>query len=126
MTVKQGGQLCCFAAPPSDANDTSSCPVYNGSSPLPTDLLYDIEADPAERHDLAPSQPALVASMLQRLAKHNATNEPCCICTGSDRTSEMDQPPPDGYWYSFADQTPNPAPDCKLQRDAEMVSLVDS
>ena len=54
-TVAFGGQLCCFSAPPSDANATSSClPAFaNHSEPLPEFLLFDVDADPAERHDLS-------------------------------------------------------------------------
>ena len=84
--------------------------------------MYDIEADPSEQHDLALSDPALLNLLLKRLAHYNATNVPCCICTGSSRTSEMDVPPRDGYWFSFHDQSPNPDPNCRLQSEA-MVQL---
>ena len=71
----------------------------------------------AERHDLAASRPAVVAALLARLAEHNASAVPCCICTGSGRTAEMDVPPLEGYWYAFHDQTHNPDPNCALQAE---------
>jgi hypothetical protein len=116
-TVAFGGQLCCFSAPPSDANATSSCPPAraNHSEPLPEFLLFDIDADPAERQDLSQALPEVVQQLKGRLDAYNATNVPCCICTGSARTEEMDQPPEDGYWMSFRDQSDNPDPNCKLQ-----------
>ena len=92
-----------------------SCEVYNGTQPLPVNLLYNIDDDPSEQHDIASSEPALLNALLTRLAEYNETNVPCCICTGSSRTSEMDVPPRDGYWYSFIDQTPNHDPNCQLQ-----------
>ena len=115
--VPHGGQLCCFAAPPADANFTASCApaLANHSDPLPDDLLYDIDADPWERYDLARSLPEVVRQLHARLDVYNASNVPCCICTGSDRTEEMNRPPIDGYWYAFHDQTPNPDPNCKMQ-----------
>lgn len=115
--VPLGGQLCCYTAPPSDANSTSSCApaLTNHSLPLPEDVLYDIDADPSERFDLAPAMPEVVKQLRARLDFYNASNVPCCICTGSGRTGEMDLPPKDGYWSSFHDQTPNPDPNCKLQ-----------
>mmetsp|Transcript_27831 Transcript_27831/g.68748 ORF Transcript_27831/g.68748 Transcript_27831/m.68748 type:complete len:150 (-) Transcript_27831:48-497(-) len=117
-TVAQGGQLCCFGAPPSDANFTASCPPVESPSPtLPVDMLFDIDTDPSERHDLSSAQPEIVQALLQRLATYNASNVPCCICTGSARTSEMDEPPLDGYWTSFRDQSPNPDANCKLQAE---------
>ena len=80
-------------------------------------MLYNIEADPSERRDLAPSQPDIVAQLRARLAHYNASNVPCCICTGSARTGEMDVAPADGYWFSFHNQTDNPSPDCALQNE---------
>lgn len=114
-TVPLGGQLCCLAAPPWRHNYSASCDVYNGTQPLPVNLLYNIDDDPSEQHDIASSEPALLNALLTRLAEYNETNVPCCICTGSSRTSEMDVPPRDGYWYSFIDQTPNHDPNCQLQ-----------
>ena len=117
-TVALGGQLCCYSAPPSKANHTASCPAaVKPPRPLPLNLLYDIDADPSELVDLSSSHPEVVQAMLARLAAYNATNVPCCICTGSDRTSEMDHPPLDGFWTSFRDQSPNPDPNCKLQSE---------
>ena len=143
-SVARGGQLCCLSAPPSDANASASCPpLFKGSAPLPPTLLYDIEADPAERVDLAPSLtylltylltplltylltpqvdlapslPRVVSKLLGRLAAYNATNVPCCICTGSARTSEMDMPPYQGYWSSCASPASCPAlPRCPLSK----------
>jgi hypothetical protein len=108
-TVAHGGALCCWAPP---ANDT--CQPTNRTPALPDVLLYNISADPRELVDLAPSQPADVARLLARLDAYNATNEPCCICTGSGRTPEMDLAPLDGFWMSFRDQSPNPDPNCAL------------
>jgi len=115
QNVSLGGQLCCWA--PSVANATACGPFHGPRAPLPDTLLYDVAADPAELHDLAPAMPERVADLMRRLDAYNATNVPCCICTGSGRTSEMDRPPRDGFWYSFADQSPNPDPNCKLQRE---------
>ena len=115
VVVPLGGQLCCFAMPPSQHNHSASCAPYTGPTPLPSNLLYDILTDPSEEHNLAMSMPDVVADMHARLQKYNSTSVPCCICAGSDRTSEMDHPPDDGYWYSFADQGPNPAKECALQ-----------
>ena len=80
-------------------------------------LLYDIDADPSETTDVAAAKPEVVRSMLTRLAAYNATNAPCCICTGSSRVAEMDEPPLDGYWYSFRDQSPNPDANCALMNE---------
>ena len=82
-------------------------------------MLYDVDADPAERHDLAgsPAHRQVLGHLLERLAFYNASNVPCCICTGSGRTGEMDEPPLEGYWTSFRDQGPNPDPSCALQNE---------
>ena len=81
------------------------------------DLLYDIEADPSELHDVSASRPQVVRAMRARLAVYNATNVGCCVCTGSAPTEEMHVPPRDGYWTSFRDQGPNLDPHCKLQNE---------
>ena len=80
-------------------------------------MLFNIDADPSEQYDIAASSPDVVRAMMHRLAQYNATNEPCCICTGSQRTPEMDEPPLDGFWTSFRDQSPNPSKDCALQNE---------
>jgi len=87
--------------------------------PLPLNLLYDVEADPSETKDLAQSNPDVVAQLLLRLQSHNATNVPCCICTGSGQTEEMKLPPVDGYWTSFRNQSDNPDPNCALMNEPE-------
>ena len=115
--VALGGQLCCFAAPPWAANHSKSCAPFGGAKPLPEDLIYDVEADPSEQDDLAPTSPQLLATLHARLRVYNESAVPCCICTGSQRTDEMDSPPRDGYWYSFLDQGPNPSSDCALQNE---------
>ena len=115
--VPHGGQLCCLAAPPWATNHSASCAPFAGTKPLPADLLYDVEADPSEQYDLAPSSPELLERMHTRLRVYNESAVPCCICTGSDRTDEMDRPPKDGFWFSFADQGPNPSKDCALQNE---------
>ena len=126
--VDLGGQLCCFAAPPWSANFSRSCAPFGGDAPLPQTLVYDIAADPSERHNLAPSSPQLVAALLDRLDAYNKSASPCCICTGSGRTEEMDRPPRAGYWDSFFEQGPNPSVDCALQNEPvppEGVSVVE-
>ena len=76
-TIAHGGQLCCFVQPPPNA---TTCPKVGGASPqkapLPANLLYDVESDPSETSDLAPSHPTIVIRLLARLAAYNATNEP--------------------------------------------------
>ena len=119
-TVQLGGQLCCYAGRPSDYNQSKSCKPMEDPGPrkpLPDDLVYDIEADPSELHDLAPSRPDLVTLLHERLDHYNESNTPCCICTGSQRTEEMEEPPIDGFWDSFRDQSANPSADCKLQNE---------
>jgi len=112
-TVAFGGQLCCWQPPVKGA---TTCTPYNRTA-LPPVLLYDIDADPSETTDVAAAKPEVVRSMLTRLAAYNATNAPCCICTGSSRVAEMDEPPLDGYWYSFRDQSPNPDANCALMNE---------
>ena len=123
--VALGGQLCCYAGMPLVARERevvadshkSSCPSFNGSAALPVNLLYDIEVDPSELHDMAATRPDVVQTMLERLAWYNESNVDCCICTGSEPTGEMRMAPRDGYWTSFRDQGPNPDPHCHLQNE---------
>jgi len=113
-TVLQGGQFCCAALP---TGNSTHCPPPPPSAPLPESLLFDIVGDPSETTDLAAAQPERVRQMLARLQQYNATSSPCCICTGSGATDEMDKPPREGYWTSFHDQSANPDPNCKLQAE---------
>ena len=86
-TVAFGGQLCRWQPPVKGA--TMRTP--RNRTALPHVLLYDIDADPSETTDVAAARPEVVRSMLTRLAAYNATNAPCCICTGSSRVAEMDE-----------------------------------
>ena len=108
-TVPYGGQLCCWS-PPVDG----ACAPVNRTQTLPELMLFHIATDPSETKDVARANPHVVARLASRLDECNASATPCCICTGSGRTSEMDVPPRDGVWYSFRDQGPNPDPNCAL------------
>ena len=117
-SIPLGGVLCCFGGVPAPRRgNVSSCPAFARPPPLPDNMLFDVESDPSEFYNLAESMPKVVGELLSRLAAYNATNTPCCICTGSGRTGEMDLPPIDGFWFSFRDQGPNPDPNCDLQNE---------
>ena len=94
--VALGGQLCCYAGMPLVAREREAVadsqkllPVLQRFSCLPVNLLYDIEVDPSELHDMAATRPDVVQTMLERLAWYNESNVDCCICTGSEPTGEM-------------------------------------
>lgn len=109
--VELGGQLCCWDPPLA-----GGCPNISSQPPPPPPLLlFNIEADPREQVDLAPSLPGVVAAMLGVLDGYNRTSVPCCICTGSaPDTAEMARPPMGGFWFRFWAPGPNPDPACAL------------
>lgn len=119
--VPQGGQLCCNTRPMPTAKAVACAvaPAYKATSGT---MLFNIIADPSEANDLAINATLehadVIAKMLARLKEHNATNVPCCVCTGSGVDgAEMKQPPKDGYWSSFHDQSENKDPNCALQAE---------
>lgn len=118
-TVPRGGQLCCHAAPPLE--ERTCAPVPGGaerdaSARVSSVLLFDVEADPRELHDLAPEHPALVGELLKQLARHNATNVPCCLCAARLDAEEKALPPKGGAWFTFHDERDDPSELCAMQR----------
>lgn len=129
-TVEYGGEICC-----EDPVVGGDC--KGGDEPGPAKpssnpdgyFLYNISADPRETNDLSLEMPAMLAKLVKRLAFYNSTNVPCCSCSSGGWVDvvEMGQPPVQGYWYSFHNQTdytmtsvkgpPKIDPNCQLMHE---------
>ena len=104
-TVLHGGEICC-----DDPVDGGDC---EPKSPRPrqvqkdTYFLFNITADARETNDMSGTHPGVLQHMLARLAFYNQSNVPCCSCSSGAWADvvEMAQPPVDGYWTAFHNQT---------------------
>eukprot|EP00967_Tisochrysis_lutea_P074193 scaffold99557_cov33-Tisochrysis_lutea.AAC.1 len=112
--VQHGAQVCCWNPPMLDG----SCPNATRPQPPPPVLLFDIDEDPRELHNIADSSPSIVSEMLRLMDVHNRSAVSCCICTGSTPDElEMSQPPLEDFWFRFRDEGPNSDPSCKLMNE---------
>ena len=94
----------------------TTCTPYNRTA-LPHVLLYDIDADPSETTDVAAAKPEVVRSMLTRLAAYNATNAPCCICTGAAGWPRWTSRCSTGIGTASATRASNPDANCALMNE---------
>lgn len=128
-TVALGGTICyntttnssAAARPQSGAPTPCGGPDGEGGAVAGQYLcyLFDLEADPSESNNIASEEPALLQTMLGRLAHYQQGNVPCCSCTLKPDTIEMGLPPRDGVWFIFhneSDPSDVEAPLCDLLR----------
>ena len=86
--------------------------------------LFNLAQDPSESNNLALTEPAKLAEMLEKLSQYNQNNVGCCSCQLRPDESEMSVPPKDGVWFTYHDQSDpskEEAPLCDLLREPPAV-----